>query len=74
MRLQCMGDERDTYQFEVTVHDLLSLQQLETLEDGVGTLSYIRHTLTFVPHHGVQVRAVNYAFISSDWKVRLYAL
>ena len=36
-----MGDERDTYQFEVTVHDLLSLQQLETPEDGMGTLFYI---------------------------------
>ena len=36
-----MGDEQDSYQFEVTVHDVLSLQQLKTLEDGVCALPHI---------------------------------
>ena len=61
-----MGDERDSYRFEVTVHDVLSLQQLKTLEDGECALPHIWDTVTLASHHGLQVRTVNYALISSD--------
>ena len=43
-----MGDEQDSYQFEVTVHDVLSLQQLKTLEDGVVVAEVVEVELVVV--------------------------